>query len=63
MQSKDKERKYNRVCIFLTEEETQKLYEVMYKERLMPAKILRKALMEYIDKALNEEEDKEPIIL
>jgi hypothetical protein len=63
MQDKDKDKgkKYNRICLFLTEEETQKLYEVMYKERLMPAKILRKALMEYIDRALSEEE-KEPVV-
>jgi len=61
--NKDKDKKYNRICIFLTEEETQRLYEVMYKERLMPAKILRKALMQYIDKALSEEKDEEPIIL
>jgi len=61
--SSGKEKRYNRICIFLTEEETQRLYDVMYKEKLMPAKILRKALMEYIDKVLNEQKDEEPIIL
>jgi hypothetical protein len=55
--SSSKERKYNRICIFLTDEETQKLYDVMYKEKLMPAKILRKALMKYIDEVLNEEKE------
>jgi hypothetical protein len=52
-----KEKKYNRICLFLTEEETQKLYDVMYKEKLMPAKILRKALMKYIDEVLSEKKE------
>jgi len=60
--SKDKENKYNRICIFLTEDETQRLYDVMYKEKLMPAKILRKALMKYIDEVLNEKREEEPMI-
>ena len=55
--SSGKERKYNRICLFLTEEETQRLYDVMYKEKLMPAKILRKALMKYIDEVLSEKEE------
>ena len=55
--SSGKERKYNRICIFLTEEETQRLYDVMYKEKLMPAKILRKALQKYIDEVLSEKEE------
>ena len=60
--SSGKERKYNRICIFLTEEETQKLYDVMYKEKLMPAKILRKALFEYINKVLSEKKEEEVMI-
>jgi hypothetical protein len=59
--SNSKGNKYNRICIFLTEKETQRLYDVMYKEKLMPAKILRKALMKYIDEVLSEKEEEEPI--
>jgi hypothetical protein len=60
--------KYYRVCIFLNEEEKEKLFLAMYKERTTPAKFLRKALMSYIEKSLcngvNEtKEDNEPIIL
>jgi hypothetical protein len=61
--SSGKERRYNRICIFLTDEETQKLYDVMYKEKLMPAKILRKALMKYIDEVLSEKEQEGAMIL
>jgi len=61
--SSGKERKYNRICIFLTEEETQRLYDVMYKEKLMPAKILRKALQKYIDEVLSEKEQEGAMIL
>jgi len=45
-------KKYYRVCIFLNEEEKEKLFLAMYKERTTPAKFLRKALMTHIEKAL-----------
>jgi len=44
--------KYYRVCIFLNEEEKEKLFLAMYKERTTPAKFLRKALVSYIEKSL-----------
>jgi hypothetical protein len=34
----------------------------MYKEKLMPAKILRKALMKYIDEVLSEKEQEGAMI-
>jgi len=60
-----KEKRYHRVCIFLTDQEMEDLYEVVYREKTIPSKIFRKALMSYIDKSLHryvEEENEEPII-
>jgi len=62
-----KEKRYHRVCIFLTDQEMEDLYEVVYKEKTIPSKIFRKALMSYIDKSLRsyaeeKEENEEPII-
>jgi len=61
--------RYYRICIFLNEEEKDKLFEVMYKEKTTPAKLFRKALMSYIDNILNDgvgvadvKENEEPII-
>jgi len=45
-------KKYYRVCIFLNEEEKEKLFLAMYNERTTPAKFFRKALMDYIDRSL-----------
>jgi len=45
-------KKYYRVCIFLNEEEKEKLFLAMYNERTTPAKFFRKALMSYIEKSL-----------
>jgi len=62
--------KYYRICIFLNEEEKEKLFLAMYKDRTTPAKLFRRALMSYIDNILgdgigvtNAKEDEEPIIL
>ena len=60
--------KKHRICLFLDDEEMEKLYSVVYKEKTIPSRIFRKALMGYIEKSLSEgasimEEDKEPIIL
>jgi len=65
---KDSGKKYHRICLFLNDEEMEKLYSVVYKEKTIPSKIFRKALMGYIEKSLSEganivEEDNEPIIL
>jgi hypothetical protein len=62
-----KEKRYHRVCIFLTDQEMEDLYEVVYKEKTIPSKIFRKALMSYIDKSLHryveeKEENEEPIV-
>jgi len=59
---KGDEKKLNKVCIYLNDKDMEKLYKVVYKEKTMPAKVLRKALMGYIEKSLLEE-DEEPIIL
>jgi len=63
-----KGKRYHRVCIFLTDQEMEDLYEVVYKEKTIPSKIFRKALMSYINKSLNryveeKEESEEPMIL
>jgi len=55
----DKKKEY-RICIWLDEEENEKVYKVVYKEKTIPSKIFRKALMDYVEKNLLE--DKEPII-
>jgi len=57
----EKEKKLHRVCVFLNDEEFQALYKVVYKEKTIPSKVLRKALMGYIEKSLLEENE-EPII-
>jgi len=58
---RDKEKKLHRVCVFLNDEEFQALYKVVYKEKTIPSKVLRRALMDYIEKSLLEEEE-EPFI-
>jgi len=53
--------KLHKICIWLDDEEKEKVYKVVYKEKEIPSKIFRKALMGYIEKSLLE--DEEPIIL
>jgi len=65
---KNSDKKYHRICIFLNDEEKEKLYQVVYKEKTSPARIFRKALMSYIEKSIAEgtkviEENGEPMIL
>jgi predicted transcriptional regulator len=55
-------KKVHKICIWLDDEEKEKVYKVVYKEKTIPSKIFRKALMDYVEKSLLEE-DKEPIIL
>jgi len=57
----EKEKKLHRVCVFLDDKEFQTLYKVVYKEKTIPSKVLRKALEMYIEKSLLEENE-EPII-
>jgi hypothetical protein len=57
----DKKKEY-RICIWLDNEEKEKIYRVVYKEKEIPSKIFRKALMGYVEKILAEE-DKESVIL
>jgi hypothetical protein len=52
MKNSDKKYKYHRICIFLNDDEMENLYQVVYKEKSIPSKIFRKALMEYIEKSL-----------
>jgi len=54
--------KLHKICIWLDDEEKEKVYKVVYKEKTIPSKIFRKALMNYVEKSLLEE-DEEPIIL
>jgi len=65
---KNSDKKYHRVCIFLNDEEFEKLYLAVYKEKTTPAKIFRKALMSYIEKSFYNgvteiKESDEPIVL
>jgi len=55
-------KKVHKICIWLDDEENEKVYKVVYKEKTIPSKIFRKALMDYVEKSLLEE-DEEPIIL
>lgn len=55
-------KKIHKICIWLDDEEKEKVYRVVYKEKEIPSKIFRKALMEYVEKSLLEENE-EPIIL
>jgi len=55
-------KKLHKICIWLNDEENEKVYRVVYKEKTIPSKIFRKALMDYVEKNLLEE-NKEPIIL
>jgi len=41
----------HRITIFLNDEELKRLYDVVAEERTPAPKILRKALMEYLNKA------------
>jgi len=69
MKASGPDNKYYRVCIFLNEEEKERLFLAMYKDRATPAKLFRRALTSYIDKILSGgsnvedvKEDEEPII-
>jgi len=55
-------KKVHKICIWLDDEEKEKVYKVVYKEKTIPSKIFRKALMDYVEKSLLEK-DKESIIL
>jgi hypothetical protein len=54
--------KLHKISIWLDNEEREKVYKVVYKEKTIPSKIFRKALMDYVEKSLLEE-DKESIVL
>jgi metal-responsive CopG/Arc/MetJ family transcriptional regulator len=66
--------KQHRITIFLDDDEIQRLYNAVAKEKMIPSRLLRKALIEYLkkledvnltEKSKEEEilEDEEPIIL
>jgi len=61
MRPPSEKKKAHKICIWLDDEEKEKVYRVVYKEKEIPSKIFRKALMSYVEKSLLEE-DKEPII-
>jgi flagellar motor switch protein FliG len=66
----------HRISIFLDDEEMQRVYNAVAKEKMIPSRLVRKVLMDYLDK-LNATEwefegskqedvvvgDKEPLIL
>ena len=65
-------KKLHRLTIFLDDEEMKRLYNAVAREEMLPSRIARKALLDYLDRMENEqvegwqdvvEEDKEPIIL
>jgi hypothetical protein len=69
-------KKLHRLTIFLDDEEMKRLYNAVAKEEMLPSKLLRKALLDYLDRLESNEwvyedsrqenekvEDKEPIIL
>ena len=69
-------KKLHRLTIFLDDEEMQRVYNAVAKEKMIPSRLLRKALMEHLDKLESEGwvfedskqedvvvEDKEPLIL
>jgi len=67
--------KQHRISIFLDDEEMQRVYNAVAKEKMIPSRLVRKALMDYLDKLEAEGnfekprledvvvEDKEAIIL
>ena len=64
--------KQHRITIFLDDEDMQRVYNAVAREKMIPSRLLRKALMEYLerleDENLNEKsreevEDEEPILL
>jgi len=65
--------KQHRITIFLDDEEMQRVYNAVAKEKMIPSRLLRKALLEYLKKLEDENlngksreeviEDDEPIIL
>jgi len=58
--------KQHRITIFLDDEEMKRVYNAVSKERLIPSKILRKALLEHLNKLeeenLSEESKTEGIV-
>jgi len=58
--------KQHRITIFLDDEEMKRVYNAVAKERLIPSKILRKALLEHLNKLeeenLSEESKTEGIV-
>ena len=68
--------KQHRISIFLDDEEMQRVYNAVAKEKMIPSRLLRKVLMDYLDRFETEEgnfekpkpedvvvEDKEAVIL
>jgi len=68
--------KQHRISIFLDDEEMQRVYNAVAKEKMIPSRLVRKALMEHLNKLESEGwvfedskqedvvvEDKEPMIL
>jgi flagellar motor switch protein FliG len=68
--------KQHRITIFLDDDEIQRLYNAVAREKMIPSRLVRKVLMDYLDKLDATEwefegskqedtvvEDKEPLIL
>jgi|GEM_PF-3563682 hypothetical protein len=66
--------KQHRITIFLDDKEMQRVYNAVAKEKMIPSRLLRKVLMNYLDKLETENfekpkpedvvvEDKEAVIL
>ena len=54
--------KHHRVTIFLDDEEVQRLYNAVAKEKMIPSRLVRKVLMDYLDKLETEENFGKPIL-
>jgi len=49
--------KQHRITIFLDDDEIQRLYNAVAKEKMIPSRLVRKVLMDYLNKLEAEEED------
>jgi metal-responsive CopG/Arc/MetJ family transcriptional regulator len=47
----------HRISIFLDDEEMQRVYNAVAKEKMIPSRLVRKALMSYLDKFEADEEN------
>jgi len=54
--------KQHRISIFLDDEELKRVYDAVAEEKMIPSRLVRKALVEYLDK-LEEKKGKKEVAL